>query len=125
MSGHGTILIGADGQDNATIYVNDNGGSEHYAKGEHECLNDSGTTVEVGDVVFCDWENDRLCATGKGVPATGTVSSSGTRFRVTDAGDTGLSGDIAIAENYGENQGFGGESDVSASNVNGEAAYLR
>ena len=123
--GHGTILAGADAQGDARAWVTNNGGEESY---EYDCerdiINSSGETIEPGQVVFLEVQGSSLIAVSLGGRAKGNVSSDGQSFTVTDAGQTDLSGTIEISSSHGNNDGFGGATDVTASNINGQAAYL-
>ena len=124
MSGHGTLTTTDDGQGNCRVYVSNNGGSSSYTPGENQlALNQSGKTLSLGDVVFLEWDADAECLkiTAKGTKATGTVNDDGTYFTVTSPGDTDLSGTVGIDSSSG---GFGGQTNVKAANLNGEASYL-
>lgn len=126
MAGHGTVINGDDGQGNAEIYVITSGGNGYYQVGINTAHNDSGKTLTQGEIVITDWDvpNYRITITTTGNRATGSVSADGTKFTVTDAGDTSLSGKVTISTTYGQNSGFGGQSNIKAGNVEGQAAYL-
>ncbi len=125
MSGHGTVVSGADAQGTCTIYVSDNGGSGDYSAGsEQSVVNNTGGTLNPGNVVVIDWNGEAIQANATGAPAKGDVDSAGRRLTIVDSGDTGLSGTINISSSYGNNSGFNGETDINCGNVNGEASYL-
>ena len=126
MPGHGTVIAGSSGQDDASVAVDNNGGSSNYDKRIQTAYNNSGGTVNAGDVVIVDWDgdNERVQITGIGKKATGSVASSGDRITITDSGDTALSGTVTISSSYGENEGWGGAENVNCGNVEGDGSYL-
>ena len=125
MPGHGIVMSTTSGQDDNSLCIDSNGGSEGYDLGTQEATNVSGETLNVGDVVECEWNESksRLEITRMGTKATGTVDEEGTRITITDSGDTQLSGTVNVSSSYGENEGWAGAT-VCCGNVNGEAAYL-
>lgn len=123
MSGHGTLISSADAQGEATIWVNDTDGNTEYTTGECSCDNNTGSNLEAGAVVSCEYDGG-VCVLAELAAASGTVSADGRTFRITDSGGTGLTGTINISTSHGSNEGWAGEN-AKASNVNGEAAYLR
>ncbi|MDX2359976.1 MAG: hypothetical protein QNK23_04150 [Crocinitomicaceae bacterium] len=126
MPGHGTVINGTVGEDDATIDVDNNGGSTNYATGIQTALNKTGGTVTSGDVVEVDWNtrDSKLEINSIGSRATGNVNSEGTQITITDSGDTALSGTVNISTTYGDNEGFDDQTGVRCGNVNGKAAYL-
>lgn len=125
MPGHGIVLTSTNGQDDASLCVDSNGGSEGFDVGTQDAVNVSGKTLTVGDVVECDWNDDnrRLEITKMGTKASGEVNEEGTQINISDSGDTQLSGTVNVSSEYGENEGWAG-SNACCGNVNGEASYL-
>jgi hypothetical protein len=121
-SGHGTLITGSIAQGDARVHVNNNGGAAEYEAGyEQDCINETGTTIAAGQVVFLDWNGSNLVASSVGTRATGSVSSNGTIFTVSNPGDTGLRGDVDVASGY---DGFGGVGNVTCAKVGETASYL-
>ena len=121
-SGHGTLITGSIAQGDARVHVNSTGGAAEYEAGyEQDCINETGTTITAGQVVFLDWNGSNLIASSVGSRAKGSVSSNGSIFSVSDGGDTGLDGDVDIASGY---DGFGGVPDVTCAKVGETASYL-
>ena len=126
MPGHGSVITTTSGQDNGSIYVDNNDGSERYTTGTQEAFNLSGGSVNQGDVVSVDWNDSesRLEITAVGTKATGDVNTSGTSITITDSGDTALSGTVSISTKHGENEGYAGATGICCGNVDGEGSYL-
>ncbi len=123
--GHGTIITGAGAQGDARVYVSSNDGDENYsANQEAPVVNDTGATLVEGQIVELEFINGQLKATGLTTRGQGNVLEDGGYIQITDSGNTGLSGTVAISTSNGENAGWGGTSDVYFGNVDGEAAYL-
>lgn len=123
--GHGTIITGGDAQGRCSVWVTNNGESQQYPN-EEQCTAWEGGGTKEGDVVRIAYNTDsgRLEVTGSGARAKGNVDSNNEAFTVTDPGDTNLSGTILISTKYGENDGYGGLTNIEAANVMGKAAYL-
>ena len=126
MPGHGTILTTSGGQDDSSVAVDDNGGASTYDVGTQAAVNYTGGTVNSGEVVEVNWDEDKneLQITRVGNRAKGNVDEEGTTFTVTDSGDTALTGSVSISSKYGENDGWAGSEGITCGNVNGKAAYL-
>lgn len=122
LTGHGTVVNGSVAQGDARVHVNNNGGSSHYEAGyEQDVINETGTTLTSGQVVFLTWNGSNLTVTGTGKRASGSVSSNGSTFIVSDPGDTDLNGEAEIAGGY---DGYGGEAAVTCADIGGAASYL-
>jgi len=124
--GHGTVLSGSSAQGNARVYVISNGGNSAFEAGvEYDVVNATDQTISPGEIVYLDLNaSSSLEAYGVGARGRCNLNEDGNMATITDAGDTGLSGTIAVNFNYGDNEGWGGATDVAISNVSGEAAYL-
>lgn len=121
-SGHGTVITGSVAQGDARVHVNNNGGSSSYEAGyEQDVINETGSTLTPGQVVFLTWNGSHLTATSIGQRASGSVSSNGGTFIVSDPGDTDLHGEAEVVGGY---DGFGGESSVTCADIGGAASYL-
>ena len=126
MPGHGSIINGSTGQDDTSVYVDDTGESHKYSTGIQNAINYTGGSVNQGDVVNLEWDedNNQLRINSIGNRATGNVDQDGSSITITDSGNTALSGTISISNRYGENDGWAGADGISLANVNGEGSYL-
>lgn len=123
--GHGSVVTGADAQGDARVFVSNNGSGEGYDYNvEINIVNITNSSIDVGQVVYLEYDGSNVVATGTAGRAVGDISADGQHFIVTDPGNTDLSGTIKISSTHGNNDGYGGATGITASNVNGEAAYL-
>ncbi len=127
MPGNGTLITATDGQDNCSLYVSNNDGSSYYVSGrEYNAVNKTGAALSEGEVVEVEWsvKKGELQVTATATKAVGSIDAAGGTFTVADGGNTSLSGSVSISSTHGDNEGWGGASNVYCGNVDGEAAYL-
>ncbi len=123
--GRGTIITGSSAQGDAQLYVIDNGGHDGYQSGiQSSALNDTGQSISPGQIVELEYRDTGIVVTGIAQRAIGKVDENGETMTVTNSNDSGLSGTIAISFEFGENEGWGGATEVYFANVDGSASYL-
>lgn len=123
--GHGTIISSAEAQGDARVYVSDNGGDSNYSANEEvSIINGTSQNISEGEVVELEFIDGQLQATGLASRGQGNVLEDGGYIQITNPGNTGLSGTVAISSTNGENEGWGGQTGVYFGNVEGNASYF-
>lgn len=127
MAGHGTIVNVSEAQGDCKVYISSAGEKGKYPTGStQDAINNTGENLQLGDVVLISWNNEagKVQLDSKGQKAIGNVQEGGSIITIVSPGDTNLGGEVSISGEYGENQGWGGASEVSCSNVGGQASFL-
>ncbi len=128
MPGNVTISATEQAQGEISVDVSNNGGSTEYQTGPNSAINNTGGSIQEGDVGIVTWDSSEstLSVDSLGSRGSGTVSSRGTSITVSNEGNTDLEGtvEIDLTGEYGSNSGYAGET-VPFGAVDGKSAYLK